>query len=76
MQPKIVDCSELSEDKKTKLEKLIQEDIGFSGLEDVDRVFVVEKGFEDLEMYQGEKEGVSFFHTIDGTSLHIRVQKF
>ena len=76
MQPKIVDCSELSGDKKTKLEKLIQEDIGFSDLEEVDRVFVVEKGFEDLEMYRGEKEGVSFFHTIDGAIIHVRIQKF
>jgi hypothetical protein len=74
MQVLFAESNNLSPEGKLKLEKLVQEDIGFSRLEEPNQVVVVQKGLETLDMYEEEKEGVSFFHEIENATWHVRVQ--
>ena len=59
-----------------KLKNLVEQDIGFSGFELIEKVTVVEKGKETEEMYAGELNGVSFFHEVGGKNWHVRVSEF
>lgn len=58
-----------------KLKILVEQDIGFSGFENTEVVTVVEKGKETEEMYEGETNGVSFFHEVGGKTWHVRIQE-
>ena len=69
-----LDCS-LEQSDKDKLVKLIEQDLGFSGFDQIKNVIVVEKGKESIEMYDGESNGVSFFHEVGGKMWHVRVQE-
>ena len=58
-----------------QLDYLIEQDICLSGFDYVEGTVVVEKGKENLSMYEGEINGASFFHAIGDKTWHVRVRE-
>lgn len=67
----------LGEDFKDyiKLQELVEQDILFSNKEEIKKIYICEKYKESETFYHGERtsEGVSFFHTVDGKEVHVRI---
>lgn len=54
-----------------KLTDVIEQDILFSELEEIKKITVVEKNNDKDFLYKNS--GVSFYHTLGGVDLHIRI---
>jgi hypothetical protein len=64
-------CSDLEH-----LRNLIEQDILFSELETVNKIFIIRKNYETEDFYTNEnaaQKAVSYFHTIEGVEYHIRI---
>lgn len=59
-----------------KLRNLIEQDILFSEIEPVTKIFVIKKGEETEDFYTKEnnsKTGISYFHSINDMEIHVRI---
>ena len=59
-----------------QLRNLIEQDILFSEIEPVTKIFVIKKGQETEDFYTKEndlKKAISYFHSINNIEIHVRI---
>ena len=59
-----------------RLRNLIEQDILFSEIDPVTKIFVIKKGNETEDFYTKEnnsKKAVSYFHNINNFEIHVRI---